>query len=109
MFLDPRFKHSFASNKDAFVRQVELWIAEQTEQEFDADLELETVEFAPADQQPCSLDSIFDLHANVVGASYEQQPAKNVSAAQELLKYKSEPNLLLSTNPLTYWQVSKFF
>jgi hypothetical protein len=32
MFLDPRFKHSFAPTKDIFISHVELWIAEKIKQ-----------------------------------------------------------------------------
>jgi hypothetical protein len=106
MFLDPRFKYSFASNKDGFCRQIEQCIAEEIGQE-DA-MELDAAEFAPpVNQQPSSSNSIFELHSSFVGATHEQQPAKNVSVGQEILKYKAEQCLPLNSDPLAYWKVSK--
>jgi len=104
MFLDPRFKHSFVSNKEDFVRQVEQWISKETE--LGDAFEPEAMISAPVNQQPSSSNSIFDLHANLVGVNHEQQLAKNVTAAQELVKYKAEPCLSLNSDPLAYWQVS---
>lgn len=101
MFLDPRFKHSFASNKEKFVHQVELWIGEEN-------FEPEAMETAPTNQQSISSNSIFDLHANFVNVSHEPQPVKNVTVVQELLKYKAEPCLSLNSDPLAYWKVKPF-
>jgi hypothetical protein len=104
MFLDPRFKHSFVSNKDDFVSRVESLIADEIKQTETVDLEIEPMEFEPADTHS---NSIYDMHKGFLDSSYEPQLPKNVTVAQELLKYKAESCIQLKCDPLVYWKVSQ--
>jgi hypothetical protein len=80
MFLDPRFKHSMASDKQSFSEQVERWINEESTDVMSVDLE--TSNSILTDIQETVLnDSIFNFHANFANDLHEKKPNYMVSAS----------------------------
>lgn len=102
IFLDPRFKHRMATDKDEFCQDVEQWISEALDKE-DLKIREEPIRKKPRNE-PTSSGSLFDLHAGLIGNHQEHEPANDFSLLHELLEYKAELCIPLKADPLVYWK-----
>lgn len=102
MFLDPRFKYQIVENKEQFCRNVDMWIGEELKAG-DLISGAEPVH-KKLRREPTPTNSIFGLHANLIGDQQAPQLPESTIVAHELLKYKTETCSPLSLDPVDYWK-----
>jgi len=108
IFFDARFKHLASSDKDAFFEQAQSWIIEELAQN-NQDITIESATPPVRHQPSSSSNSLFGIHATLIGEAHEEKPTENLSIIRELIEYKSEGCISLNVDPLAYWKVRTSF
>ncbi len=84
-----------------FNRKVIVWINEELEPT-DKIIDAEPVKKKPRNEDK---NSIFGLHAGLIGSQQAPNLVENTFVTYELLKYKAEICSPLSLDPVVYWKV----